>query len=688
MRKTYMTLIITLLVVLGLLLTPNVFANGVPYTTWTYNPSLDQIIRTQDAYLPLSIQYSLDTIELTNPTDITIDKDDNLYVSNWYEDSVSKQFKGQVIRYNLQTNETKIIGEDFLQQPTGVHIGMDGNLYVADFTRKEAYKYTYDSINDTYSLSVTYTKPVNTPYFSTTEVFQPSKIITDQGNVVYVLLAGNINGLGKFDNNGTFTGFFGGNQIPQTFENMMRSLFFNEEQRREWFKMIPNPVYNVAVDPNGLILTASKGQSGYLKLNIANNVYSESSWGFDNVEDLYVGPSETIFTITEHGYITEYAPDGNDLFIFSGPDRFKQKGLFEKPTGIAVDARNNIYVLDSGAKSLQVFIPTEFANLVHEAIELYQQGRYEEALVPWQKVLKMNALFDLANKGIADAYFAQGDYENALTYYEIARDREGYSEAFWEVRNKTLLSSGPAIIGVLLGVILLTIVNTFFKILKYITWPFRKLNESLNQFRIYRELKFGFYTLRHPEDGFYGIKREKKSSNLTALIYYLIFFIVYIIWIYQTNFQFNFFIPARINFMEQVMTIFVPILLWVVANYLVSSIRDGEGKLKDVFQGTAYTLIPLIITLPLLTLLSHVLTQNEVFIYDFIMMLGFILTGVYIIFMVKEIHFYDMSPTIGNIFITIFTAIMMLAFAAIVYMLFSEIVGLIDDIIREVTSRG
>ena len=58
--------------------------------------------------------------------------------------------------------------------------------------------------------------------------------------------------------------------------------------------------------------------------------------------------------------------------------------------------------------------------------------------------------------------------------------------------------------------------------------------------------------------------------------------------------------------------------------------------------------------------------------YDFIMMLGFILTGVYIIFMVK-IHFYDMSPTIGNIFITIFTAGMMLAFAAIVYMLFSEL---------------
>src|SRR5690606_28983184 len=206
-----------------------------------------------------------------------------------------------------------------------------------------------------------------------------------------------------------------------------------------------------------------------------------------------------------------------------------------------------------------------------------------------------------------------------------------------------------------------------------------KISSLLERFKIYREMKFGFYVLRHPEDGFYGIKREKKSSNWTALIYFLIFFIVYIIWIYESNFQFNFFIPAQINFFEQVMTIFVPLGLWVLANYLVSTIRDGEGRLSDVFQGTAYTLIPLIFTLPLLTILSHVLTQNEAFIYDFIMFTGFALFGIYIIFMVKEIHFYDMGPTLGNILITIFTAIMILVFVAIVYMLFSEIIGLFED---------
>ena len=65
-----------------------------------------------------------------------------------------------------------------------------------------------------------------------------------------------------------------------------------------------------------------------MKLNIANFVYNKSTWGFDTVEDVFVGPYNTIFTITSTGYITEYGPDGSVLFVFSGPDAYNQKGLF------------------------------------------------------------------------------------------------------------------------------------------------------------------------------------------------------------------------------------------------------------------------------------------------------------------------------------------------------------------------
>ena len=102
-----------------------------------------------------------------------------------------------------------------------------------------------------------------------------------------------------------------------------------------------------------------------------------------------------------------------------------------------------------------MFVPTSFANLVHSAIELYQDGRYVEALEPWQQVLEQNALFDLANQGLGDAYFAEMNYEEALYFYEIARNQQGYSDAFWEVRNDVLLNSGAFIIVFLFGVLAL-----------------------------------------------------------------------------------------------------------------------------------------------------------------------------------------------------------------------------------------
>lgn len=686
MRKLKYTLILILLLSLTIL-TPVVFAYEVPYPTYTYNPSRGGFVLTQDAYLPLSIQYSLGNLELYNPQDISIDQENNIYIADFNKVSANSSL-GYIIKYNLETNDVIKIGENFLNEPTGVHIGFDGNLYVADNKKKEAYKYIYDSLLDEYIVEVTYKKPTNSPYFGETDVFEPYKITSDQGNVVYIMLAGNENGLGKYENNGTFTGFFGGNQIPKTFNNMVRSLFFNEKQRREWFKMIPSPLSNVSIDHNGLILTTTIGQSGYLKLNIANHVYSESSFGFDDIVDIFVGPSETIYTVSRKGMITEYSPEGDVLFIFSGSDEFNQKGLFKEPTGIAVDRRNNIYVIDNKTNALQVFIPTEFANLVHDAISLYQDGKYVESLLPWQRVLKMNSMFDLANKGIADAYFAMGDYENALLSYEIARDREGYSDAFWEVRNVNLLSSGPIIISVLIVLVLFTIINSFVNLFKYILWPIKKADTFLNKFKLYQKLKYGFYVLRHPEDGFYGIKRENKSSNLTAFIYIFLFFLAYIIWIYNTNFIFNFHIKAEINFGQQIIFIFLPLALWVIANYLVCSIRDGEGKLTDVLQGTAYILIPMIIVLPLLTIISHYLTFNEAFVYDFIFWIGIVVTLVYIVIMVKEIHFYDVTPTIGNILITIFTAVMILVFSSIIYLLLSEVISLVEDIIREVMIRG
>ena len=121
---------------------------------------------------------------------------------------------------------------------------------------------------------------------------------------------------------------------------------------------------------------------------------------------------------------------------------------------------------------------------------------------------------------------------------------------------------------------------------------------------------------------------------------------------------------------------------------LVSSIREGEGTLSNVFQGTVTALLPMTITFPIVTLVSQVLTLNEGFIYQTLLYAGIGVTALYLILMVKEIHFYDTKPTLGNIFISIFTAVMMLVMIIIVYILLSEVINLFLDIIKEVTNRA
>jgi phosphatidylserine synthase len=82
------------------------------------------------------------------------------------------------------------------------------------------------------------------------------------------------------------------------------------------------------------------------------------------------------------------------------------------------------------------------------------------------------------------------------------------------------------------------------------------------------------------------------------------------------------------------------------------------------------------------------LTYNESFIYTTLMFIAVAITVLYLIIMVKEIHFYDMKPTIANILISIFTALMILAVLFIVYLLLSEVWTLFSDVIRELINRG
>jgi hypothetical protein len=165
--------------------------------------------------------------------------------------------------------------------------------------------------------------------------------------------------------------------------------------------------------------------------------------------------------------------------------------------------------------------------------------------------------------------------------------------------------------------------------------------------------------------------------------------IVRILSLYLTGFVFNPYAAAWQVYVEMEVAYTVePLLLWNVANYLVSTIRDGEGRLRHVVIGSAYSLFPYVLFALPIALVSNVLTSNETFIYTFSNQLVLFWVVVMLIIMVKEIHNYTVSETVRNILGTLFTMAMFLLTAYILNVLFNQLYEFILAVIQEVGLRG
>ena len=128
--------------------------------------------------------------------------------------------------------------------------------------------------------------------------------------------------------------------------------------------------------------------------------------------------------------------------------------------------------------------------------------------------------------------------------------------------------------------------------------------------------------------------------------------------------------------------------IWNAANYLISTISDGEGRVRDVVIGTAYSLWPYALFALPIALISNVLTMNEVFIYSFSLNLVWVWTGIMFFIMVKEVHNYTFSETVRNVLVTIFTMGLFLLTGYILFVLFNQLFDFVSAIFQEVRLRG
>ncbi|MQR94742.1 hypothetical protein EJV22_06085 [Fictibacillus phosphorivorans] len=173
---------------------------------------------------------------------------------------------------------------------------------------------------------------------------------------------------------------------------------------------------------------------------------------------------------------------------------------------------------------------------------------------------------------------------------------------------------------------------------------------------------------------------------LSATILYVILIVEYIYSRFYTGFIFKT-VSSDANLVGELLLLLVPLALFIVVNYLVSTINDGEGRFKDIYIGTIYSLAPFLVFSPILTLLSNVLTYNESFVYVFSIRIIYAWCLIILFIMLKEIHNYTFSDTIRNIFVTLFGMVIMLLVVFIVFVLIDQVYDFVYSIIKEAVLR-
>ncbi|MCM1190812.1 MAG: YIP1 family protein [Butyrivibrio sp.] len=614
-------------------------------------------VRTQDAYLP---DKTVTELGLSGPEDLFIDENNMLYIA----DTGNRR----ILKYDIAGGEiaAELTSSEFTA-PRGVYVTEEGDIYVADSGAKAVLIF-----NREFELTGKLGRP-DSPIFADTN-YEPKRVAVDGGGNVYLIGEGVYNGVIQLAKTGEFLGYFAVNDADLTFAQRLQQLLFTRAQLANLVDINPTVFTNVFVDRSGIVYTATSGTNrNGMKKHSTNggNMFKSDVWSYDSLTDLYVDDSGLIYTCSSEGYVNIYSKNGEEIFSFgSYVTTVDISGLFTSLPSIAVDRDGNIWAVDGSKGYLQSFKPTEYAQMVYGAMDLYEEGRYEEAMEQWNQVLKLNQMSILAHNGVGKAYLHAEDYEASLEHFEVANNKDFYSQAYWEVRNKWLQKWLGPILGIVIG---LLVVRKLVKVIDgkkggRLAAAKQRAGEKAKSLPVLKDLIYALKTPRHPIDYYYEIRKYRQGSVSAATVIYGLFFLDFMAFKTLKGFIYQTMKVEDMDIGSIVLGFFILLGLFIICNYLVTSINDGDGTFKQIYMIPAYGLMPAMLSLLIVTLVSYVMTYNESFLLTIVLIIGITWSVITIFMGLQTVHDYTFGETVKSIVLTV------------VFMVIVAVIGIIISI--------
>jgi hypothetical protein len=202
-----------------------------------------------------------------------------------------------------------------------------------------------------------------------------------------------------------------------------------------------------------------------------------------------------------------------------------------------------------------------------------------------------------------------------------------------------------------------------------------------------KTLKYSLYTSVHPLDGFWDLTHEGRGSIAAANVIVFTSVIVEILRLTLTSFQFVKINMESFNAVIVLMSILLPVFLWTVANWSLTTLMDGKGKMGEIYMTIAYALTPFVIINVIMIILSQVITFEEGTVYWFLAGFSTLWTAVLIIAGMMMVHDYSIGKTILSSLLTVVGMGVMVFIFVIFFSLVSDAISYFVSLYKEIMFR-
>lgn len=683
-----------------------------PYQTYTYGRSSNFALSSPDAYTPLMNINSSDmglSKEISDPRDLVVDDQLNVYIADAKNNRIVVLDRYYKLKFAIATFVNEFGIPDYLTSPSGVFVTND-KIYVCDTDANRIVIFDRDG---------NYLKIIPQPennLFESDAVYKPVALAVDQYGRIFVVSSTTYEGIIVMTAEGEMTGFIGAQAVSISAWEIIWRMFQTKEQEELSLSLISKEFNNITITPDGFIyvttnsieesqvrefIRTKKKDSKYTPVKLLNAMGTEimrrngfqmpageiiysggnsySMTGVSRIIDVAVGPEMTWSVIDEkRNKIYTYDFEGNMLFAFG--DKGSQLGNLQNIEALAYQG-DRLLVLDKESKNITVYERTEYGDILIAAIANQNARKYNKAIDDWTEILKRNSNFDAAYINIGKSLYRNGRYEEAMEYYRAAYDTANYSEAYKEVRKEWI-----AKFILLVPVVVALLIYALSKFMRYTDKINKRASTAGGKRSFKEEMLYAFHVIRHPFDGFWDLKHERRGSLRAAVVYLLLTILAF----YYQGIGSGYIVNSGGGYStitNQAIGVLLTVFIFAIANWCLTTLFDGEGSFKDIVIAVSYSLLPMILMLIPATILSNVVTTNEKAIVDLLVNFGFIWSGMLFFLGMMVTHDYSLfkgiTTTIGTVIGMAFLMFIGIMFGS----LLGKIVSFVTNIVTEINYR-